>query len=88
MQELQATEDELQPTHSNLLPTNPRRLNQDWAEQTFRYAYLMTPKDQLKKKLKEMISLALENKVEYKDIMNIVHDCTYSLDDKLKGKSS
>ena len=46
---------------------------------------LMTPKEQFKKKIKDLVSLALKNDVEYQDIVNIVQKFTYHIDDKMKG---
>ena len=40
MQDLRPKQDELRSVPYNLLPTDSRSLNQEWAEQTFRYAYI------------------------------------------------
>ena len=39
-QELLPPEPELSPVPPNLIPTDSKSLNYEWAEKTFRYAYL------------------------------------------------
>ena len=48
----------------------------------------MAPKDQYKKKIKDLVALALKNDVGYNEIIQIVQHCTYHTDDKLAGKAS
>ena len=49
---------------------------------------IMAPKDQYKKKIKDLVALALKNDVHYNEIIQIVQHCTYNTDDKLAGKAS
>ena len=44
---------------------------------------LMSPQDKLKKTIKENITLALRNKVAFADIMNILNECGYHINNKI-----
>ena len=47
---------------------------------------LMSPQDKLKKNIKDNITLALRNNVAFADIMNILNECGYHINNKI-GKS-
>jgi len=44
---------------------------------------IMSPQDKLKKTIKENITLALRNKVDFEDIMNILNECGYHIDSQI-----
>ena len=44
---------------------------------------LMSPQDKLKKNIKDNITLALRNKVAFADIMNILNECGYHINNKI-----
>ena len=48
---------------------------------------IMTPKEQYKKKINDLVALALKNDVQYDEIIQIVQGCIYNIDDKLAGKT-
>ena len=48
------------------------------------FVNLMSPQDQMKKKLRENITLALKNKITRVDITNIIGECISNIDDPLK----
>ena len=44
---------------------------------------IMSPQDKLKKTIKENVTLALRNKVDFEDIMNILNECGYHIDSQI-----
>ena len=49
---------------------------------------LMRPEDQLKKKIRESINLALKNNITYEDVQKILHECCgklMAIQDEEKG---
>ena len=49
---------------------------------------LMSPQDQIKKKLRDNITLALKNNITHDDITKIVHECTFDIDDQFQDFNS